>query len=379
MIDIPPVIATIIEYQRYTATCPSCGQATTAALPAGVPAGGYGPGVTAMVTTLTGLYHLSKRAVSDLMDTFFHVPISEASVQGQEQTMRAALDAPWQEVRDAVQAADAVHLDETGWYQQRDPDPLPAPPATSASPTPETPAPPAKLPKAWLWVAVCQAAILFVIRRSRGSQVVHELLGPLFAGILSTDRWQAYNWYDTLRRQLCWAHLLRDFTAMAARSGEAQRIGLALLEQADTMFALWFRVRDGTLPFADFQQAMRPLQATVVALLSEGAATAGAPTSTTCQWLVHHEAALWAFVRIAGIEPTNNRAEQAIRAAVIWRKLCFGTQTSAGSRYVERVLTVVATCRLQQRPVLAYLTAVASAVTAGQAIPALLPVCSPSE
>ena len=84
-------------------------------------------------------------------------------------------------------------------------------------------------------------------------------------------------------------------------------------------------------------------------MLQQGADTAGGSTATTCRWLYAHKEALWTFVRIEGIEPTNNLAEQAIRAAVIWRKLCYGTQTSAGSRYVERILTVVATCRLQQR------------------------------
>lgn len=376
VVDIPPVVAEVREYQCFTACCPHCGQDTRAPLPAGVPTGDYGPVVTAMVTTLTGLYHLSKRAVSELLGDFFQVPISEASVQHLEQTMSAALQAPWQEVLAAVQAADAAHLDETGWYQQRDPDPPPAAPAdVAAPPVPptQTTGAPAKLHKAWLWVAVCPSAILFLLRRSRGSQVVKELLGSLFAGTLITDRWHAYNWFDTARRQLCWAHLLRDFTAIAERGGVAHRIGTAVLEQADAMFALWCRVRDGTSTSAEFQQAMVPIQTTVGVLLREGAATASAPTSTTCQWLVAHEQALWTFVRVPGIEPTNNRAEQAIRSAVIWRKLCYGTQTSAGSRYVERVLTVVATCRLHQRPVLAYLTAVATAAYAGQPTPALLP------
>ena len=139
---------------------------------------------------------------------------------------------------------------------------------------------------------------------------------------------------------------MRDFTAITERGGVAKRIGNALLAQAEHMFDLWFRIRDGTLPFAEFHQAMVPIMETVGVLLREGADTAGSSTATTCRWLVKHEAALWAFVWVAGMEPTNNRAEQAIRTAVIWRKICFGTQTSAGSRYVERILTVVATCRL---------------------------------
>ena len=165
---------------------------------------------------------------------------------------------------------------------------------------------------------------------------------------------------------------------MAEREGAAHRIGRALLGHADLMFWLWFRVRDGTLAFADFQEAMTPIIQAVETLLQDGAATAGGRTATTCRWLYAHRAALWTFVRVAGMEPTNNRAEQAIRTAVLWRKLCFGTQTSAGSRYVERVLSVVATCRLHRRPVLDYLVAVATAAYAGTPSPALLPLSAES-
>lgn len=380
VVDLPPVVAEVIEYARFRATCPQCGAATTAPLPAGVPTGGYGPGVTALATLCTGAYHLSKRVTADLLTTVCQVPISVATIQRLEQTMSAALAAPWQAVADAVQQATHVHLDETGWRQQRDPDPSPrgTPPetaeataaATGAEAPDATPTAPPK--KAWLWVVVCQVAILFLIRRSRGSQVVKELLGAAFGGLLSSDRWSAYNWMETLRRQLCWAHLLRDFVAMSERGGAAGRLGEALLDQTALMFDLWCRVRDGTLSHPDFQRAMAPIQAEIGRLLRAGATPAGSRTAATCQWLVDHEAALWTFVRVAGIPPTNNRAEQAIRAAVIWRKLCFGTQTSAGSRYVERVLTVVATCKLQRRSVLEYLTTVAQAAYAGTPSPSLL-------
>ena len=364
VIEIPPLVAEVTEYQLFTATCPQCGHATPAAPPPGTPAGDYGPRVTGIVALFGGLYHLSQRAIADILATGFQVPISEATVQRLEQTMSAALAAPYQEACAAVQVAAHVHLDETGFQQQRDPDPPPAAAAAAPSSPPASKAATGAAPqptRAWLWVAVCQAAIVFVIRRSRGSQVVKDLLGAVFAGRITTDRWHAYNWVATLRRQLCWAHLVRDFTAISERDGVAARIGPELLTQAHALFACWGRVRDGTLAFADFQQAMVPIMATVGALLRAGAATAGGRTATTCHWLVQHEDALWTFVRVPGLQPTNNAAEQAIRTAVIWRKLCFGTQTSAGSRYVERVLTVVATCRLQRRPVLEYLIAVATA------------------
>jgi len=390
VVEVPPVVATVTEFQLFTDICLDCGLTTKATLPPGVPTGGYGPVVTGMVSLFTGAYHLGKRAVAELMSTCFQVPISIASVQRIEQTISVALEPAWQEAHAAVQAAAHVNLDETGWDQQREPDPDPDPAAPSrtdtASPPPtDTATPPStdsaspdKLHRAWLWVAVCHTAIVFLIRRSRGNKVVKELLGATFAGGITSDRWTAYNFFAALRRQLCWAHLLRDFTKMAERGGVAARIGTALLEQAHQMFTLWFRVRDGTLTHAEFQQQMEPIQAAVLALLTEGATTAGPSTATTCQWLLDHRDALWTFVRVAGIDPTNNGAEQAIRIAVIWRKLCFGTQTSAGSRYVERMLTVVATCRLHQRPVLEYLTAVATAAYAGQPSPALLPIPTPS-
>jgi transposase len=381
VINLPPIVAQVFEYQRYTACCPQCGQCTRAELPSGVPHGGYGPVVTAICCLLTGVYHLSRRAVSTLLADCFQIPISEASIQQQEQTMSAVMAKPWQEAREAVQAAPHAHLDETGWNQQHDPDPppgsTPSLPADTAAPAPESaetaadPATPAKPKTAWLWVAVCSQAIFFVIRRSRGSQVAKEILGA-FAGILTTDRWHAYNWFNTALRQLCWSHLLRDFQAFLERDALSQRIGAALLGHATLMFWLWFRVRDGTLPFADFQEAMEPIRQKMEAVLKDGADTAGGRTAKTCRWLYAHKEALWTFIRIEGVDPTNNEAEQAIRTAVIWRKLCYGTQTSAGSRYVERILTVVATSRLRQRPVLAYLTAIAEAVNAGTAVPSLL-------
>jgi hypothetical protein len=371
VIDIPPVVAKVTEYQLFTATCRHCGQTTKAKLPKGTPQGGYGPVVTGTVALFSGAYHLSKRDIAEMLESSFHLPISEASVQRLEQTMSAVLESPWQEACAAVQAAPNVNLDETGFNQQRESD-LPTP--LTAEPAKEL-----KLKRSWLWVAVCKEAIVFIIRRTRGRQVVQELLGPVFAGLITSDRWSAYNFIDIWRRQLCWAHLLRDFAAITERGGVAKRLGTALLAQTGQMFELWFRVRDGTLAFADFQQAMVPIMARVGTLLQQGADTADSRTATTCKRLVKQKVALWTFVRVAGIEPTNNCAEQAIRAAVIWRKMCFGTQTCAGSRYVERILTVVATCRLQHRSELDYLIDVANAAYSGLPTPSLLSIPKASE
>ncbi len=214
---------------------------------------------------------------------------------------------------------------------------------------------------------------LFLLVATRGAEGVKRLLGQAFPGIVGSDRWSAYNWLDPERRQLCWAHLTRDFQAFVERGGESARLGRALLACVKPMFSLWHRVRDGTLSRADFQAALRPVQIRVGELLREGTQLAQTKTAHTCANLVKLEVALWTFVRVAGVEPTNNRAERPLRRAVLWRRRSFGTQSEAGSRFVERILTTVTTLRQQKRDVLDYLTEACAAAVRGEPPPSLLP------
>ena len=196
------------------------------------------------------------------------------------------------------------------------------------------------------WVTV------FVVRRSRRSKVAQALVGERFWGWLVTDRWSAYTWYPTWRRQLCWAHLLRDIEAMIARGGRSQEIGEALQAQARQMFHWWHRVRDGTLAHTTFARYMWPVRCEVERLLEAGQ-TCGVPkTEGTCRAILKLRQALGTFVRHEGVEPTNNAAERAIRPGVLWRKGSFGTQSPEGSRFVEAMMTVVATLKQQHRNVL---------------------------
>ncbi len=375
-VDLPPIQPTVIEYQLHTLTCPSCGQPTTATLPPDVSPSLLGPRAVAMIATCTGRYHLSKRATAALLDDCFGLTVSDATICAAEQTVSAALAAPVAAVADAVRQAPVKHIDETGWAQQRDPDPLPTvaePPDTAEVPVRVAPTP-TKLPKAWLWVVVTAVATLFCIRRSRGSAVAHHLLGEDPVGIIISDRWSAYTWLGALIRQLCWAHLQRDFTKISERAGPAGAVGRALLEQTHQLFHYWHRYRDGTLEWAGVQQAMAPIQAEVGQLLRTGAALIEAPsTVATCAHLLKWEASLWTFVRVPGVEPTNNAAERSIRAGVLARHVSFGTQSSAGSRFIERVMTAVATCTQHQRNILDYLTSAVEAQQHGQAAPSLLP------
>jgi len=255
--------------------------------------------------------------------------------------------APVEEVARAIRQQPVVHADETGWFERSE--------------------------RAWLWVAVTARLALFIIRERRNARVARELLGAAFAGILVSDRWSAYAWVDVARRQLCWAHLLRQFRGFQNYGDEAKAIGRALEVLTETMFHVWHRVRDGTKTRAEFQNFIEKLRTHVVARLGQGAACQVKAVAGRCREILALEPALWTFAYAEGVEPTNNAGERRIRQGVMWRKTSFGTDSPNGSRFVERILTVVTTLRMQERNVLDYVTAACEAALRGMPAPSLLP------
>jgi transposase len=175
-------------------------------------------------------------------------------------------------------------------------------------------------------------------------------------------------------RQVCWAHLRRDFQAMIDRGGEGEEVGRRLLSLSNRLFRPWRRVRDGTLEWGAFQERMRRLRLEVERDLLVGSRCRCAKTAATCFEFLKVEEELWTFARVKGVEPTNNAVERALRHAVIWRLISGGTDRVDGSRFVERMPTIVATCRQQGRIVLDYLTTCFEADGRGQALPSLLQV-----
>jgi len=347
VIEIPPLKPVVTEYQWHQLTCSLCGEITRAPWPAGVPSGTYGPRVQATVALYTGAYRLSKRTTQQAMEEVFGVPMSVGTISQLEQATTAVVAAPVEEARTYVQAQAVAHLDETSWRQGDK--------------------------GAWLWVAATSWVTVFVVRLSRSGDVARELLGETFAGILVTDRYSAYNWYPVRWRQVCWAHLLRDFEAMRSRGGSSEAVGAALLAQAHQMFTWWHRVRAGTLQRSTFRSYMTPIRREVERLLQAGSHCDVPKTAGTCRDILKRREALWTFVQVEGVEPTNNTAERSLRPGVLWRKGSCGTQSEKGSRFVESMMTIVTTLKQQQRHVLAYLTAACEAALWGEAAPSLLP------
>lgn len=345
--ELPPVRATITEHRLYRVRCRHCGQETRATLPSDVPAGTFGPRLQAIVATLSGRYRLSRREVAGVCGDLLGARLAVGSVAQRCQATSAALAEPIETLQGALPQAPVVHADETGWKQAGQ--------------------------RRVLWVVVTQSATVFTIAPSRGSQVLKNLIGEAFGGCLVSDRWSAYTWVDVAQRQVCWSHLARNFQGLTDRGGAAGEVGQPAVGLTQHLFAAWHAFRDEHHDRERLVAAMRPVQERFRVLLEQGIRNPDGKAQGLCWSLLDLWPALWLFVAKEGVEPTNNVAERALRPAVLWRKGSFGVQSDGGARFVERLLTVAATCRQHGRSLLAYLTAVCTAIQCGHTIPSLLP------
>ena len=346
--ELPRIEPIVDEYRLHRLVCPDCGEKTCGVLPEGVPIGRFGPYLQAMLAMLAGAYRLSKRQIQQVSADMLGLKISTGMISKLERQSAASLEAPYNELATSVHQADAVNIDETSWREDRR--------------------------KRWLWVTVTRLATVFTIARNRSGEIAVALLGSRDGQVVSSDRFSAYEWIMASWRQVCWSHLRRDFQAMIDRVDEGEPVGRRLLSLSNRLFHNWHRVRDGTLDWGGFQGRMTRLRREVKQALEEGSRCSCAKTAATCFEILKVEEGLWAFTRVRGIDPTNNAAERALRHAVIWRRISGGTDSVKGSRFVERMLTVVATCRQQGGNVLDYLTSCFEASRCGQDIPSLLPV-----
>ena len=345
--ELPPLTAQVIEYQGHTRICPRCAAINQAAIPAEVRAHSVGPRLAAFMAYLRGCHHVSLRGVEEIVETTFEVPVSLGQVSNLETQMSAALAPAHAEALQAVRQAPVKHADETSWKQA------------------------GKL--CWLWLAATQSVAAFVVHARRGWQGLHTLLGDVVQGIVCSDRWSVYGRLTVDKRQICWAHLRRDFQRMAERGSAAGSwLGEVGGATAHVLFHWWQAYRGGTISRAQLQQELEPLRAEFRGQLQDGLARRDAKVVTLCENLLAVEPALWTFLYVEGVEPTNNHAERMVRRGVLWRKCAYGSWSEEGCRFVERMLTVVQTLRLQQRPVLRYLMASVQAHRAGLPTPSLL-------
>jgi transposase len=328
-IEVPPLVSVVTEYQGHACTCPACGKVTQAVIPQDIRAHSVGPRLTAILSYFSGCHGVSKRGVEEIAEAVFAAPIALGTVANLEREVSAALATPHAEALEVVRAAAVKHADETSWKLG------------------------GKL--CWLWAAATAGVAAFTIHAGRGAVGLTVLLGMEIQGIVCSDRWGPYNRVPELRRQVCWAHLKRDFQKIVDRGGDGAKVGKAGQRIVKRVFAAWHAFEDQAIAREQLKERLAPVIRRMNGVLLEGFTGDDPTVAAFCGNLLELEQAMWTFARVDGVVPTNNHIERLLRRAVLWRKRSFGSQSEAGCRFVERILTVVQTRRLQGKSVLEYL------------------------
>lgn len=343
--EMPVIRPEVIEYRRHRLVCLGCGTTTCAALPLGVPEGQSGPRLVAFAGLLMAFFRQSKRRTALFLETLLHQPCCPSLTIKMQTQVTAALRPAYDELVAALPAQAQLGIDE--------------------SPTKEA------TTKAWLWTFVAGWFTVFAWRGTRAATVVTELLTEEYEGVVTCDRAKMY--WMLGRLQWCWAHLKRDFQALADSDDRVvKRLGHDLLRPTRELFYEWSRCRDGTIRRVSLRRNLQPIRQQVEGLLLRGWFSGHPQLFGMCRELYEHRQWLWTFLDHEDVEPTNNASERALRHAVIWRKLSFGTQSPGGSRFVETMLTVIESCRQQSRNVFEYVTTAVQAHYANQSTPSLL-------
>jgi transposase len=351
--ELPAIAAHITEYRCHRRRCPDCDTITLAPLP-DEHATQFGPQLTALIAYLTVVCRMPRLVVQRFLEGALQIPISLGSTQNAWEETSVAVAAPYAELEAAVRHEAVVNADETGHRTNGD--------------------------KRWLWAFVTRAFVLYRIAASRGSDVLQVVLGETFAGILGSDRLPAYLKYVVGQRQFCWAHVTRNLLSALdlATTPAAKRFCREALALDRRLFRLWHRfrgdpaARGSPLTRAELIAKVLPIEKRLFALGERYLDAANAEVRNLAHAFFVHNPHFFTFVHDEGVEPTNNSAERALRTAVQWRKIMFGTRSEQGERAVERLLTIVRTCQLQQFNALAYLTAAVAAHRRRQAVASLL-------
>lgn len=345
-IEIPPVAPIVEEHRIHSLTCLACGASTKAEVPSELRGSPFGPRLHSAVALMGGLLRLAKREIRTALDILFDVKVGLGSIPKMERRMKTALDAPYDSVLERIRGSPYVNQDTTGWRENKH--------------------------RAQLWVSAAPQLAHYHINRHANRQVAKALLGDDYGGVVVTDRAAAQAWD---KQQWCWSHLARDFADLSGLKGGTW-YGVRLEACAQRVHARYGEYAAGQITHAEMVGLLAPVRQQVHRLLVNAADHAPSMrTRRVCAHLLKGEHKLWTFLGHEGVPPTNNHAERCVRKVVLWRAVCFGSDSPVGSRYAERILTVVNTLRLQQRDreILEWLVAARRAQLNGLAPPSLLP------
>jgi transposase len=344
--ELPPISVILTEHRTHRLGCRECGAKTTAGLPAGIAGSAFGPSLQAALVTLTARNRVSRRGMIELARDLFGVSVSIGTVDQICQRASDALTGPHAQLHDWVLDQGAVHVDETGWRTAGD--------------------------GRALWTLTTPGAALFQIAERCNREQFQALIGA-YPGIVISDRWNGYEHLDPHQRQVCWSHIQRDFRRHSEGLAEQKTFGQRGLELTRRVFSAWRAYQHAHHDREQLKAEIAPIQTELRQLLEDAS-----PKSRRTRWhrrfannLLKVWPALWTFVTLEGVEPTNNPAERALRGPVIHRKLSHGTTSAGGERFAERAQSAAATCRLQNRSLFAYLRELLTAHNRGDPFPAL--------
>src|SRR5262245_4979355 len=345
--DLPPIRPELTVYRLHRLRCEHCGVSTRAALPRTVAPSAFGPRVHALCAMLSGGYRLSHRQICILFEELFGLKMGLGSVAAIQRRVSQALTEAWKALHKHTREQASLHIDETRFDR------------------PER--------VGYLWVLTNAKVAFFDHCFSHAEQVARSMLGNEYSGIVHSDRYAVYDYLSDYLRQLCWAHLIRDFRRMANREGLSATVGEGLLEEAHKMFEQWHRLKTRQIARSSFRVYLSSIRVRIRRWLQMGTWCGHSRTQNTCRKILAHETALYTFGRIEGMEPTNNHAERMLRHGVLWRRLSHFVQSRGGSEFVERILSAVQTLRLQRRDLWSWLTQSFSAFLHRRLSPTLLP------
>ena len=343
--ELPRLAVTVTEHRCPRVCCPGCGKRRRAELPADVAGSAFGPRFHAAVAVLSVRNRVSRRDVVELCEQLFGARISSGTVDAILTRVADALADPDADLLERVRGAKAMNMDETGWR-------------TAGQ-------------RRALWGAFTDRHAVLRVRDSRHEDHAKELLANT-AAIVTSDRWWAYAHLPVARRQICWAHLRRDFKAHAEGLGAEKQFGehgLAVCEELFWSWEIFQHTRERTELKRRIRRLRRQFKPFLVTYSGKQARyryTRGMARNLLKVW-----SALWSFADHRGVEPTNNHAERALRGSVIYRKLSLGTQSADGEQRIERLLSIHTTCRLQRRPLHDYLIDAFAAHSRGNPVPLL--------
>lgn len=345
--ELPELKLHVAEYQLQKGSCTCCRKKHIACLPEGVSWGLTGPRLTALMTNLVTQYRLSRRELKGLLQTYFDFKISLGTVFNKEKLVNEAMSFPVSELLPTIKESHAVHADETG--HKRDGK------------------------SQWIWGFMSSTAAHFTIHASRGKKALRSLFGD-FKNILISDRYSAYNIFESNQRQICWAHLKRDFTKLSEKENKVvARIGKNLLKNQSELFELWHQYKAGKQSRYWLQQKTEPIRRRIGELLEQGSYTdPSLRTARFCKNLLKDFNALWTFLGTEDVEPTNNHAERSLRPLVIWRKNYFCTRSDYGSEFVARSASINVTCKLQEKNIFEYTCQMMQNHFSGKPAPSLI-------